>query len=62
MVWQVKAPEDLVTMTHVGEKGLLEQIVFAEASLRGPFSIVLLTDDPKQGIVFVARWDLELQA
>jgi len=62
MVWQVKSRDSLVTMTHVGEKGLLEQITFAESSLRGPFSIVLLTDDPNQGIVFVARWDLELQA
>lgn len=62
LVWQVKSKDDLVTMIKIGEKGLLEQVKFAEASLRGPFSIVLLTDDPKEGIVFVARWDLDLQA
>jgi hypothetical protein len=62
LVWQVKAKDDLVTMIKIGEKGLLEQIKFPEASLRGPFSIVLLTDDPKEGIIFVARWDLDLQA
>jgi hypothetical protein len=62
LVWQIKAKDDLVTMIQIGEKGLLEQIKFAESSLRGTFSVVLLNDDPKDGLVFVARWDLDLQA
>ncbi len=62
LVWQVKAKDNLVTMIQIGEKGLLEQIKFTEGSLRGTFSVVLLNDDPKDGLIFVARWDLDLQA
>jgi hypothetical protein len=65
LVWQTKSKNttsNLVTMIHIGQKAALEQIKFTEGSLRGPFSVVVMTDDPQQGLVFVARWDFDLQA
>ena len=52
----------MVKMVHVGNKGSLEQILFAEDSMRGPVSVRALDHDPREGIVFVARWDFELVA
>ncbi len=62
LIWEVQAKNNLVKMVHIGEKAALEQIKFLEASLRGPFTVVVLNDDPKQGHVFVGRWDFDLQA
>lgn len=52
----------LVNLVHVGEDGLLEQIMFSEDSLRREVSVRLLDEDPEVGAVFVARWDFELDA
>ncbi|MFV8750474.1 hypothetical protein ACNOYE_07970 [Nannocystaceae bacterium ST9] len=62
LVWQVQAKNHLVDMIRIGQRAALEQIKFTEASLRGPFSVVVMNDDPKLGYVFVARWDFDLQA
>jgi len=62
LIWQVQSKNNLVNMVRIGEKAALEQIKFLEASLRGPFSVVVLNDDPRQGHVFVGRWDFDLQA
>ncbi|MFV8755739.1 hypothetical protein ACNOYE_34745 [Nannocystaceae bacterium ST9] len=51
---------DNVKFEQVGEKGLLHQILFTEASVRGPYSVSVLDHDEKAGKVFVARWDFEL--
>jgi hypothetical protein len=60
LAWYVD--EKLVTMTHIGEKANFEQIMFAESSLRGEFTVRALDEDPEVGTVFVARWDFELEA
>ena len=52
----------LVNLVHIGEDGLIEQIMFSEDSLRGDVSVRLLDEDPELGAVFVARWDFELDA
>jgi LPXTG-motif cell wall-anchored protein len=49
-----------VTMSKVGEKGLIEQIMFSEDSMRGPVKVTLLDNDPKEGAVFVGRWDFTI--
>ena len=49
-------------MEHIGEDGMLEQIVFTEDSLRGEVSVRALDEDPEHGVVFVARWDFALDA
>lgn len=54
--------ERLVTMTHIGQKANFEQIMFAEDSLRGDFTVRALDEDPEVGTVFVARWDFVLEA
>ena len=51
---------DDVKFEQVGEKGLLHQILFTEASVRGTYSVSVLDHDEKAGKVFVARWDFEL--
>ena len=62
LFWQVQSKNDLVKMVKIGEKAALEQVKFDESSLRGPFTVVVMNDDPKVGTVFVARWDFDLQA
>jgi hypothetical protein len=42
---------------QIGDKGLRHQIMFTEASVRGPYSITVLDDDEKEGNVFVGKWD-----
>jgi hypothetical protein len=51
---------DMVTMVRIGDKGLLEQIMFSEDSMRGPVKVTLLDKDPKEGAVFVGRWDFTI--
>lgn len=51
---------DMVKMIKVGDKGLLEQIFFSEDSMRGPVKVTLLDKDPKEGAVFVGRWDFTI--
>jgi hypothetical protein len=51
---------DNVKFERIGEKGLLHQIMFTEASIRGPYSVTLLDNDQKLGEVVVARWDFDL--
>ena len=46
-----------VKYAQIGDEGLRHQIMFTEASIRGPYSLTLLDDDPKEGIVFVGKWD-----
>ena len=60
LAWYVD--EKLVKMIHVGEKANFEQIMFAESSLRGEFTVRALDEDPEVGTVFVARWDFVLEA
>ncbi len=49
-----------VKFEQLGEKVLLHQIMFTEASVRGPYSVTVLDHDEKAGKIFVARWDFEL--
>jgi hypothetical protein len=51
---------DNVKFEQLGEKVLLHQIMFTEASVRGPYSVTVLDHDEKAGKIFVARWDFEL--
>ena len=44
--WQIE--RELVTMNKIGDKGLLEQIMFSEDSMRGPVKVTLLDNDPKR--------------
>jgi hypothetical protein len=60
LVWWID--KDNVTVEHVGEDGLLEQVLFSEDSLRGDVSVRAVDKDPEVGAVFVARWDFELDA
>ena len=53
---------EMVKMVHVGSKGSLEQILFSEDSLRGNVSVRAIDHDPKEGPVFVARWDFSIDA
>jgi hypothetical protein len=50
----------MVKMIKIGEKGLNEQIMFSEDSMRGPVKVTLLDKDPKEGAVFVGRWDFTI--
>jgi hypothetical protein len=50
----------MVKMVRIGEKGLNEQIMFSEDSMRGPVKVTLLDNDPKEGAVFVGRWDFTI--
>lgn len=56
--WSVK--RELVKMVKIGDKGNLEQVFFTEDSMRGPVSVYVLDNDPKEGNVFVARWDFQI--
>lgn len=60
LAWSVD--QKLVKMVHIGEKANFEQVMFTEDSLRGPFSVRLLDNDPEVGNVFVGRWDFVLDA
>ena len=51
---------ELVKMTRIGSKGNYEQIMFSEDSMRGPVTVRALDVDPKEGRVFVARWEFQL--
>lgn len=51
---------ELVKMIKIGDKGLLEQVMFSEDSMRGPVKVTLLDNDPKEGRVFVGRWDFTI--
>lgn len=53
---------ELVNVIHLGENGLIEQIMFSEDSMRGPVSVRLLDRDPKEGVVHVGRWDFVIDA
>lgn len=53
---------DMVKMVHIGDKGMLEQVMFTEDSMRGQVTVRALDNDPKEGFIFVARWDLVLDA
>ena len=56
--WSVD--QELVKLIHVGEKGLLEQIMFSEDSMRGAVTVRALDRDPELGLVFIARWEFRL--
>ncbi|MCA9687857.1 MAG: hypothetical protein KC457_37210, partial [Myxococcales bacterium] len=58
LVWHIDSEQ--VKFVHVGEDGLLEQILFAENSLRGPVSVRVIDEDPELGAVLVGRWDFKL--
>ena len=58
LVWHVDNAK--VKLVHVGEDGLLHQIMFAEDSLRGPVAVRVLDNDPELGNVLVGRWDFKL--
>ena len=58
MQWHID--RDMVKMVHVGSKGSLEQILFSEDSMRGAVSVRAIDHDPKEGAVFVARWDFTI--
>ncbi len=60
LAWYID--RELVTITHVGDKGLLEQVMFTEDSLRGEVSARAIDLDPEVGAVFVGRWDFALDA
>ena len=49
-----------MTLIHVGQNGLTEQIMFSEDSMRGPVTVRVQERDPKEGLVHVARFDFEL--
>lgn len=49
-------------MVHIGEYGLLEQIMFTEDSPRGSVVVRCLDNDPNVGKVLVGRWEFELEA
>jgi hypothetical protein len=51
---------EMVTMVKIGDKGLLEQVLFSEDSMRRPVKVTLLDQDPKEGAVFVGRWDFTI--
>jgi len=51
---------ELVKFHQIGTHGLRHQIMFTEASVRGPYSVTLLDDDEREGTVFVAKWEFEL--
>ncbi|EDM77776.1 hypothetical protein PPSIR1_38379 [Plesiocystis pacifica SIR-1] len=52
---------ELVKFELVGTKGLHQQIVFSEDSMRGGLTLRALDRDPKTGLVFVARWEFDIQ-
>ncbi|WP_232296465.1 hypothetical protein [Plesiocystis pacifica] len=49
-------------MLHIGQDGLLEQIMFPEDNPRGSFVVRCLDNDPEVGKVLVGRWEFELGA
>ncbi|WP_244923862.1 hypothetical protein [Enhygromyxa salina] len=51
---------DMVRMIKIGDSGLLEQIMFSEDSMRGVVTVRALDNDPKQGKIFVARWEFSI--
>ncbi len=51
------ASRNNVKYFQIGDSGLRHQIMFTEASVRGPYSLTLLDNDEKEGIVFVGKWD-----
>jgi hypothetical protein len=53
---------DMVKMVHIGHKGSLEQVMFTEDSMRGKVTVRALDRDPKEGLVFVARWQFVIDA
>ncbi len=50
----------LAKMIHIGERGLLEQVMFTEGSLRGKITVRAIDNDPVYGKVLVGRWDFAL--
>ena len=52
---------EMVRMIQIGPKGLLEQVMFSEDSMRGPVTVRAIDNDPELGKVFVARWDFEIE-
>ncbi|NVB37231.1 hypothetical protein G6O69_36890 [Pseudenhygromyxa sp. WMMC2535] len=50
----------LATMKHIGEDGLLEQVMFTEGSMRGDVTVRAIDNDPMHGKVLVGRWDFVL--
>ena len=56
--WHVD--HEMVKMVHVGQKGRIEQIMFAEDTMRGKVSVRAIDHDPEVGAVFVARWDFAI--
>jgi hypothetical protein len=51
---------EMVKMIRIGDSGLLEQIMFSEDSMRGLVTVRALDNDPKEGKIFVARWDFSI--
>jgi hypothetical protein len=51
---------DVLTECLLGDSGLLEQIMFSEDSMRGLVTVRALDNDPKEGKIFVARWEFNL--
>ena len=51
---------ETVKMKRIGSKGSYEQIMFAEDSVRGPVTLRALDRDPKEGLIFVARWEFHI--
>ena len=50
-----------VKVVPIGHKGLYQQVMLTEDSMRGPVTLRLLNRDPKEGLVFVARWEFHLE-
>ncbi|PRQ02054.1 hypothetical protein [Enhygromyxa salina] len=51
---------EMVKMIRIGASGLLEQIMFSEDSMRGLVTVRALDNDPKEGKIFVARWEFNI--
>ncbi|NVB40331.1 hypothetical protein G6O69_20995 [Pseudenhygromyxa sp. WMMC2535] len=56
--WHIDAAD--AELKHIGEDGLLEQVMFSEGTPRGEFSVRALDNDPQAGMVLVGRWDFKL--
>ncbi len=57
--WIVE-PKLNVHFVQLGERGLLEQFMFGEATVRGPIKVTVLDHDENAGTVFVANWTFNL--
>jgi hypothetical protein len=51
---------NMVKLIKIGDHGLLEQIMFSEDSMRGAVTVRAIDNDPKEGQIFIARWDFTI--